>query len=267
MSGIYLSNQQHITFSDRALQYGEGLFETFRLNTKGHIPLWELHQQRLAQGLERLGFSNHTLNQAEDFLFSHIKKHPNFNAGKLLVSRTALERGYAGKTATNANLLLHLFTLPAINPQITTLTLELSPVRLAQQPLLAGIKHSSRLQQILALSKLSQQADDVLLMDTQGLPIESGTSNLLLHFNQQWLTPKLDKAGVKGTTRQWLMQKIPIQEKELQMDTIYKAQHLYLSNALYGIRAVTGLLKTDIKYQTDCAKMQQLQNEFGRLFT
>lgn len=265
MSSLYLSNHHNVPFNDRALHYGEGLFETFRFNKIGEIPLWQLHQTRLKQGLERLGFAASSQAEAEAFLFANIAQAPAYQAGKLLLSRSGLERGYAGKTASCVNLLLHLFNPPALKKQ-TAVTLQVSPVRLASQPLLAGIKHSSRMEQILALSALSKTADDALLLDHQGLPIESGTSNLLLYIKPHWITPKLDHVGVRGTTRQWLMQQMPIQERAVSMSELYQAQHLYLCNAIKGIYAVQTLLGEHTKNYLPCAKMQQLQTEFGRLF-
>ena len=67
---------------DRGLQFGDGLFETMRLNAKGESPLMPLHQGRLKKGLAVLGFSPDAITTVEramsklsDITLAHLSTH------------------------------------------------------------------------------------------------------------------------------------------------------------------------------------------------
>lgn len=261
---IYLSNQPHASFYDRGLQFGEGVFETFRLNAQGEIPLWDLHQARLKEGLKRLGFNPNSLDAAEQFLFANLPRDKTFNAGKLLVTREAKVRGYAGYLEDKPNLLLHFFVAPFIEDK--GLTLGISDIQLGLQPALAGIKHCNRLEQVLAQTQLKPEHDDALLLSSDGYVIESCSSNLFVYIDNQWVTPKLDDTGVRGVAREWLMSKMPIIEAKLTLEDMYNAQHVYISNALKGFRYVKCLLGQQRHEYSSCKRMQAYQAEFKSLF-
>lgn len=261
---VYISNQPQSSFSDRSLQFGEGLFETFRLNAQGEIPLWALHQARLKEGLKRLGFNPNSLDAAEQFLFVNLPRDKAFNAGKLLVTRDAKVRGYAGLLENKPNLLLNFFSAPLNEDK--GLSLGVSDIRLGLQPALAGIKHCNRLEQVLAQTQLKPEHDDALLLTSDGHVIESCSSNLFVYIDNQWLTPKLDNTGVRGVARQWLMSKMPVIEARLTLEDMYNAQHVYISNALKGFRYVKCLLTQQRHEYSSCKRMQAYQAEFKSLF-
>ncbi|MFT5117487.1 MAG: 4-amino-4-deoxychorismate lyase, partial [Kiritimatiellia bacterium] len=52
---IIVNSEPQLTISalDRGLAYGDGVFETMRVNN-GDISLWQYHYERLAMGLKRL---------------------------------------------------------------------------------------------------------------------------------------------------------------------------------------------------------------------
>ena len=80
--------------ADRALHYGDGLFETLRFNNQGEAPLWFYHKQRLQQGLAALAFPDSSFKQIEHAFFQ-LPLALRQSGGKLLISRGVGERGYA----------------------------------------------------------------------------------------------------------------------------------------------------------------------------
>ncbi|WP_257895800.1 aminotransferase class IV, partial [Enterobacter roggenkampii] len=58
-------------------------------------------------------------------------------------------------------------------------TLTLSPVRLGRNPMLAGLKHLNRLEQVLIRTHLEQtDADEALVLDSEGRITECCAANL-----------------------------------------------------------------------------------------
>ena len=138
-------NQSYLL--DRANSFGDGVFETL-LVQNGKLVLLDRHLQRLSQGLHRLSIPcvrdqlGHDLQLIEPF----IREGDNFIL-KIVVSRGSTVFGYSSdQVSVNRLLLLQPYTAKRIN----ALRLMVCETRLSMQPLLAGIKHCNRLEQVLA---------------------------------------------------------------------------------------------------------------------
>ena len=85
-------------------------------------------------------------------------------------------------------------------------SLRLSPVRLARNPQFAGIKHLNRLEQVMIRAHLDQtDADEALVLDTEGWVVECCAANLFWRQGSQIFTPDLSASGVDGIMRRSLM--------------------------------------------------------------
>src|SRR5690606_24700582 len=74
--------------------------------------------------------------------------------------------------------------------------------RLAEQPLLAGLKHLNRLEQVLARAEWQNPAyAEGLMCDSAGRVIEGVYSNLFLCKDGELLTAELSRCGVAGVMR------------------------------------------------------------------
>ena len=72
-------------------------------------------------------------------------------------------------------------------------------------------------------------------------------------------TPPLSSGCVSGTMRRWLLdhQPLPIEEKEITQHQLQGAEHIFLTNAIQGIRWVKSI--RDTSYQKS-PKMDELIN-------
>jgi len=109
--------QSHWPSNDRALHYGDGLFETIRFAPDGSIPLWPYHKQRLLQGLCALDFPIDSFQQIEQALAQ--RPQSPLLAGKLLISRGAGPRGYAPPAEPELLLQWQEFTPPDWGRRLT----------------------------------------------------------------------------------------------------------------------------------------------------
>lgn len=223
-----------IQFSDRSFQYGDGIFSTIRI-CHGEPQLWSLHWQRLTDSMHRLGFNA----PREDEVLFQVRRAISApdQVLKVLISRGQGARGYGTLGISEAE--IYCWTAPM--PDYSTMrqqgiTLGLASMQISQQPLLAGIKHCSRLETVLLKREAEQsQYDDLLVGDQQGFVIEASAANLLVWHQQQWWTPDLQKAGVAGVMRQLLLQQQLVSVQPVPVSLLSEVAALALCNALMGV--------------------------------
>ena len=226
----------HLPDHDRSFQFGDGLFETMRTNADGELPLWRLHRQRLQEGFVRLDFPASALAQVEA-CWQHLALPPNSGI-KLIVSRGSSQQGYApAPKSDSVTLRWSAFVAPdwkhRLKPNV--LVLGLNPVRLARQPQLAGLKHTNRLEQVLARKAFEPGWDESIMLDTQGQVVEGTMSNVLWLTPAGAWTPRVDQAGVNGVMRRWLLEQSAITEADCTMRSLAEAEAVVLMNSITGL--------------------------------
>lgn len=231
---------------DRGLAYGDGLFETIRVED-GRPRLLDRHLQRLVDGLQRLGIPcDLPLIRAELLAFSR-----ELGAGvvKLVITRGSGLRGYAPPQPCQPRRLMLGAPLPAYPVANGLSGIRLFPcaTRMSEQPLLAGIKHLNRLEQVLARAEWNDSRyAEGLLCDYSGRVIEGVFSNLFIVRQGVLLTASLERCGVAGVMRAELMGLarrlgISVVVRDLRYDELLSADEVFVCNSLYGIWPVTAL--------------------------
>lgn len=256
-----------LNLADRALHYGDGLFETLRRDSLHRIPLWGFHLERLREGLFALNFPPASLEQVVVAL-SALPVSAQQGGGKLIVSRGASERGYATPESPHLNLVWQSFPAPAWAherfPQ--GFSVEVSSVRLANQPLLAGIKHLNRLEQVLIRSRFAPDCQEMLVLNQDELVIEGGMSNVFWWQDDRLFTPRLARCGVNGVVRRWLFTQQEVTEVEVGLEAVLQADGVFFCNSLNGITPVQRLAQRrypqDRVWQQSLALQQQLERLF-----
>ena len=236
-----------IKVSDRGLRYGDGLFETFRCHNS-HIHLLNYHLARLRRGCGVLDipYEEERVQAQLQLGLDYLAQEGITDAyGRLSLTRGEGQRGYA---ASSGQPTLALELSPATLPWRETpppARLVLCETTLAEQPLLAGLKHANRLEQVLAARELgSAAADEGLMLNSRGEIICAVAANVFAVFDGTLLTPALDESGVAGTVRQLILDRLAPElglesaEETISWADLQQAEELFLTNALSGIRAV-----------------------------
>ncbi|GGZ61549.1 aminodeoxychorismate lyase [Lysobacter xinjiangensis] len=221
---------------DRGLAYGDGLFETMRAH-HGDVPWWDRHWSRLRQGATVLGLALPDEARARAELAGLLDGRDGVT--KLLVTRGAGERGYAPGPHEPFWMLSVSPTPPARSP----ITLRWCATRLALQPALAGLKHCNRLEQVLARAEWTpgETADEGLMLDAEGAVVSAVAGNLFVLRGDAWLTPSLDRCGVRGVMRGWALTALDATEARLATADVETADALFVCNAVRGILEVARL--------------------------
>ena len=235
-----------LSVADRGLAYGDGLFETIRIS-KGRAPLMALHLRRLLQGAGILKIPLDGSRVREELETAALELGEGLL--KLIITRGEAGRGYALPERTQPTRLVYFSPLPDYPCGHARNGIQLFPctTRLGHQPLLAGIKHLNRLEQVLARSEWQDaRYAEGLVCDLLGRPIEGTMSNLFLRFEGQWLTPSLERCGVRGVMRDYLMQQLlaageAVVERELEFAELAASEEVFLCNSVFGVWPVIEL--------------------------
>ena len=235
---LLLDGQAEGTVSplDRGLLYGDGLFETIRF-VAGKAPLWARHMQRLQRGCERLGLPAIDTAQLESEALT-VAEGMDEAVVRITITRGRGERGYRLPADPQPMRMVAAFAPPVLQPgeYRDGVAARICALRLASQPLLAGIKHLNRLEQVLARAEWSDPAVfEGLLCDEAGRVISATMANLFAVIDGILMTPALDRCGVEGVARAEILAMGRAQVRDLPLDLLWRAQEVFLSSSVRGI--------------------------------
>jgi len=237
---------------DRGVDYGDGLFETLLVH-RGKPLYTGLHMGRMAHGLRVLALPD-CLKDARQQL--EIAANSSFNQFKwqwavlrLSVIRGYGQRGYAPFANALPRILIQIGCLDRDGGQVNTAaTLGVASVRLSKQPLLAGIKHLNRLEQVLAATQAQADGvDECIMLDQTDHLTCVVAGNLFLVRGGKLMTPKMSGCGVAGTRRRLIMEKwapsigLEVREVRLKMSDLLAAEEVFYSNSLQTVRPISRL--------------------------
>ncbi len=243
--------------TNRAMSYGDGLFETILLH-KGVMPLWSLHMQRLQSSLQQLGMQK----MPESYLLDIIKSlraDQNNGIVKLIVFREAKQRGYTGGT-DKVNFIITINSLP--NAKVCN-ELGVSSILLSNQKKLAGLKHLNRLEQVLAANELiNSPFDDALMLDGKKRIVETVSKNIVLIKGDKLYSPKLNNCGVYGVALRWLeSQGHEIKWKKIEFKTLHKYDGFLVCNSIKGFDAIAAI-SNKFQFRVDLPLIDKIQNQW-----
>ena len=236
--------QNALSARDRAVQFGDGCFTTAAV-VDGRIQLLDAHLQRLKEGCERLFMPIPDL----ALLSAEMRQLARGQAQavlKVILTPGAGGRGYSRVGCETPTRILSLAPWPQHYARLHQqgATLVTSPVRLARNPLLAGLKHLNRLEQVLIRRHLDQtDADEALVLDTAGTVVECCAANLFWRKGDRIFTPRLEQAGVNGIIRRYLMAQMAMAGQSCQLidgsrDDVLNADEVVICNALMPVLPV-----------------------------
>jgi len=254
-----------LPLTDRGGAYGHGLFETMLLH-HGALPLRQQHFERLLRDAPTLGI-NITGQQLQSSVAKTLEGSIESNINSLIQSLSPAQResgivktivtagsggrGYAPpvETAAVPRVVAQYFPLAStirIQRQ-RGISLTECAYRLPLHPILAGIKHLNRLDQVMARSEWVDQYDDGIMFAADDSVIETTRANLFIKVSSGWVTPRLDQAGVRGVMRELLIDKLfasaglKVQQTTIGREQLLEASEMFTCSSVRGIVPVTSL--------------------------
>ena len=257
---------------DRGFSYGDGFFETCRC-TKGRIPLWPYHRERMLGSAERLNIpvDEQVLQRYLDQVLSKCDYVPD-SVVKIQVTRGVGGRGYRLPENTAPTYFVGVFAGGPLESVAFRdgVAVRICDIRLGKNPALAGIKHLNRLEHILARAEWGDEFAEGLLLSTDGKLIEATVSNLFIVKDGKLLTPDLSEAGVAGIMRRVIVEvlapqlNIPVKMTNCDVSDLERADEVFLSNSVYGIWPVNRIEGISARWEGSVTR--GLQKKLTALF-
>ena len=237
-----------LSIDDRAIQYGDGLFETIAIRG-GEPRLWQLHVERLHHGCERLAIAVPT----EESLRANVQQaiqesgiDSDYALAKIIVTAGSGPRGYKRTDSGQSRVLIAVYDVqqPGQAAYRDGVEVVRCATTLAAQPALAGIKTLNRLEQILARNEW-QDPDvfDGLMCDSAERLICGTMSNVFVVRDQSISTPDLGRCGVAGVMRRHVLDTLQgagksVPEEDIHWDDAMSANEVFLTNSQFGVMPV-----------------------------
>lgn len=235
--------KEHIEISDRGFQYGDGLFETIEVRD-GQAVFLQSHLERLKLGCQRLYIpfpGTHLLSLEVKELCRQW--HSPRAVLKIIVTRGSGGRGYRQPDVIQATRVLSLHPYPDYPEDYREqgIVARFCTARLGLNPILAGMKHLNRLEQVMARSEWNDQAiQEGLMLDVNDHVIEGTMTNLFYIKNGCLYTAALLQSGVAGIMRSIIMtlsanHGLSVIEHTFTKDELLSADEVFVCNSIIGI--------------------------------
>lgn len=226
---------------DRGLAYGDGLFETMRVR-RGRIRLLDLHIARLTEGCRRL-----KLEVSAGALEREAAARASLRADgvlKLILTRGCGGRGYRPTGRERCTRVLSLHPLPATLAGAHPVRVRICRTRMGLNPDLAGLKTLNRLESVMARAEWrGERVWEGLMRDIEGTVVSGTMSNLFLRRGSTLMTPALDRCGIAGVMRRWVLEraqelKLRVWQGRLPLEALHDAEEVFMTNAVVGVVSV-----------------------------
>ncbi|WP_206485579.1 aminodeoxychorismate lyase [Thalassotalea sp. G2M2-11] len=227
---------EQIPINDRGLAYGDGIFTTAKV-IDGEIEYFAEHLSRLSQGCHYLGICYHHQRLLPEI--SQAISGVDNAVVKIMITAGSGGRGYSRVGADNAQRIISVHPLPAHYQQWSEqgVTLENSELQLGINPLLKGLKHLNRLEQVLIRAELDQlPCDDLLVSNINNEVIETSCANVFWFKQGELQTPELTDSGVAGIYRKKLLEHdAHINVVKTSFAQLKNVEAMFICNSIMGI--------------------------------
>lgn len=246
------ADEATVSVRDRGFMYGDAAFETLR-TYGGEVFEWEAHADRLHATCEALSL-DHGI--GDDDLRMRIRETLDANDLREAYVKLSISRGVQpGKLSPG----------PVEDPTVVVIVAELprggrgdpsggtvwdAPAtaevvetrRIPDAALPAHAKTHNYLNGILA--RLETDADEALMLDSDGAIAEGATSNLFFVRDGVLHTPSLSGPVLPGVTRRVVLELvadagIPTEEGRYEPDDVRHAEEAFLTNTTWEVRPIS----------------------------
>jgi branched-chain amino acid aminotransferase len=261
---IIESSQVNLTINNRAFKYGDGLFETIKLENNS-VCFLEDHYFRLMASMRMLRMEipmNFTLDFFETELLK-VAKANNLENARL---RITVYRQDGGLYTPNTNQINFIIEANKLNVFVKmNYEIDLYKDYFISSGLLSTIKTTNKLTNVLAGIYASENnLDNCILLNENKLVVEAINGNIFLVKGNVIKTPSINTGCVKGIMRKKIIELISknnefvIEEAEISPFELQKVDELFITNVIVGIQPVTVFRKTTFKTLVSTQLLQNL---------
>lgn len=265
---LYLRSEVNLGLN-RAMRFGDGVFETIRI-INGEMLWWNEHFDRLLKGLKYLSIDIPKLFIDELLVdcLATIHRNQILEGGVLRVF--VYRKGAGGYTPTNYG----------FDYVIESEPLKENQFKLNKKGLVIGTSNevqvsSNESQNFKTLNKIpyiraaaekvKKGWDEILILNEKGHIAEASSSNIFLLIDEVFYTPRISDGILSGITRKKIIEYLResnYQVKETQIETkmLFKAQELILCNSVSGVRWIAAYNKSRYFHKVSNSIISHINN-------
>ena len=236
-----------INAGNRGLRYGDGLFETIKLN-KGQLILADEHFARLWNGMQVLQFDipkHFTPDKLGEEVLALCKKNGHGTIARVRVTVCRGNGGLYDATDHFPHYMIETWELIATEGLNSNgLVLGIYEEVKKSRDILSNLKHNNFLPYVMgALHAKKQKWNDAVILNSGERVCDSTIANIFLIKDGIISTPALSEACVAGVTRKHLLHVLNAGgyhtiEKEITVQELLDADEVFLTNSIRFIRWV-----------------------------
>lgn len=235
---------EYISVLDRGFHYGDGLFETIAC-TERKLQFWDEHISRIHDGAKALNIESPSSATLLSDISRLISDRQSNHVVKIMLTRGKSDRGYKYPGSQNITRVVFVNDWPDhldMSKKGARLCFCKHPISI--NPMLSGIKHLNRLDNILARNEWNDEFHEGLMSDVNGNIIEGTMSNVFGIRNGALYTPSLDQSGVSGVIRKQIIDiaktlNIPLHISHLSKNDICSMDEVFITNSIIGLWPVS----------------------------
>ena len=202
------------------------------------------HIVRLMHSCRCLCIGNVSFTSLKKELITIASKH-KLAVLKVIITAGSGGRGYSRKGASSPTIVISIHEFPTHYDKWHSegITLGDSSLKIGLNPLLAGLKHLNRLEQVLIRKELDEKPeDDIVVYNVNSHIVEVSAGNIFWLIAGKLYTPELSNAGVDGLMRQFIIEKAsripsiePVNVVSNKQESLAKADSIFVCNSVMGI--------------------------------
>jgi branched-chain amino acid aminotransferase len=255
-----------VSIFDRGFLYGHGIFETMRVYEGNVFRAYE-HLDRLFASLKHLEIECPLASEELRTILGVLAERNNVRDGfaRLYISSGVSTEGLMTRSE-------HGVTLVALceSRQFECLRLRVIISSNRLDPSLSCHKTANRLPYMLARREAEKLgADEAVLLNAAGRPVEFSTSNLFIVKAGELFTPALSEGPLPGVTRDIVLllafeMLVPVHEVRMALPMLETADEIFATNTLMEIVPVIQFKDRKLEVGQLTMRLQQAYREFVR---
>lgn len=221
--------------SNRGFRYGDGLFESVMYDGY-RLPLWDIHWQRLSEGMKVLCMEPPKQWSAAFFRNEISRIIEEGVAARVRMAVFRSEGGWYAPETDEPAFLIEAFPL-AVSGDAIAQTGIIKEVSLTPGPY-SAFKTSNSLPYVLA-SRIRKQTgwEEGLILNGEGLVADGCFSNFFAVLDGKIMTPPVSEGAIAGVMRSVVLALAGhVEIRSIRPEELNRATEIWFSNAISGVR-------------------------------
>jgi branched-chain amino acid aminotransferase len=242
LNGQFLPEAQAVVpVNDRGFLLGDGLFETMRV-IGGKPFRFAQHLERMTRGADFLKIKlPFTPKELEKFAEQLIEQNKISDAIlRVTLTRGAGERGYSFNGECKPTVAMTLHVAPSLENQVEW-NLVTSSFRIPATDPLSSFKTTSKILHIMARAEAKEKnADEALLINTNGEVAETASGNLFWIYDDKICTVPTGRGVLPGITRAVVLEicqtlGLQVNKRVIKPEALRNSQGIFVTQSALGI--------------------------------